>query len=438
MKPDRVIWPIAALALAVRLAFLLLSPPAPCEDCTFYDEVAWNVASGRGFIGGFASETFAGPSPLGHAAPEAGMGPTYPFFAAAIYAAAGHSPAAVGVAQAVAGAATVWLVYLIASSFGRRTALIAALLVAISPALVVHTSLLLTETVSAALLCLLVWIAALAIRRDGMLWAAGAGFVLGLATLARTECVLILPLVVGTVWWRGGPRRIAVALVLAAVSCATIGVWTVRNYRVFHKPILVSAAGGEVLWLSTKGWMDWRRDDPELRRLVEGQDYVGQNEVLGREALRNIRRDPLGYAVSSLRRIPAFWLSSHTTYVNGLSESFRAYADRQAYARLFAKGALLAFSVAIVALGALGIVVVCRSRLTTEALLALAVIATIAAVHVVLYASPRYQIAILPLVSMFAAAAIDRLTAGATPPKTAVPVHASEESPLRSSTPRRS
>jgi 4-amino-4-deoxy-L-arabinose transferase-like glycosyltransferase len=424
MKRARAIWPIAALALAVRLAFVLLTPPVPCEDCTFYDEVAWNVASGRGFIGGFASETFAGPSPLGHAAPEAGMGPTYPFFVAAIYRAAGRTPAAVGVAQAVVGAATVWLVYAIASSLGRRIAVIAALLVACSPALVVHTSLLLTETVVAALLALLVRTVSVAIHRDGLLRAGAAGFVLGLATLTRTECVLMLPLVVGIIWWRGGARRAVLALILAAVGCATIGVWTIRNYRVFHKPILVSAAGGEVLWLSTKGWMDWQRDDPELRRLVQGQDYVGQNEVLGREALRNIRRDPLGYAGLCARRIPAFWLSSHTSYVNGLSESFRAYADRQAYLRLLAKAALLMFSLAIVALGALGIVIVCRSRLTTEALLALAAIATIAGVHVLLYASPRYQIAILPLVSIFAAAAINRLTGGSFSPKTTNRAHA--------------
>jgi 4-amino-4-deoxy-L-arabinose transferase-like glycosyltransferase len=424
MKPERAIWPIAALALAVRLAFVLLSPQVLCEDCTFYDEVAWNVASGRGFIGGFASETFAGPSPLGHAAPEAGMGPTYPLFVAAIYRVAGRTLAAVGVAQAWLGAATVWLVYLIALSLGRRTAAIAAALVAFSPALVVHASLLLTETLVAALLCLLVVIAALAIRRGQMLWAGAAGFVLGGATLARTECILMLPLVAGIVWRRGAARRAALAFVLATVSCATIGVWTIRNYRVFHKPILVSAAGGGVLWLSTKGWMDWQRNDPELRRLVAGQDYVGQNEVLGREGLRNIGRDPLRYAALSARRIPAFWFSSHTSYVNGLSESFRAYADRQAYVRLCAKGVLLAFSVAIVALGALGVVIVCRSGLSTEALLALAAIATIAGVHVLLYASPRYQIAILPLVSIFAAAAINRLTGGSFSPKTTNRAHA--------------
>src|ERR1051325_10297277 len=98
MSP-RLLLSIALLALAVRLPYVLLYPQvgSGCEDCGFYDEVAWKVASGNGLGGGFAPETFAGP--VGHAVPEVGMGPVYPFVVAAVYRAAGRSALAVSVVQ---------------------------------------------------------------------------------------------------------------------------------------------------------------------------------------------------------------------------------------------------------------------------------------------------------------------------------------------------
>jgi len=402
---DGLLWAIVALALVLRLAFLAASSRSDsrCEDCKFYDEVGWNVASGRGFVGGFASETFAGPSPLGADAPEAGMGPVYPLFVAAIFRTAGHSPSAVYLAQAFVGAATVLLVFNIGLSFGRRPAIAAALITAAAPALIEYTALLLTETLFAFVLSLTVWLMIRAAHTARVASGAAAGLSLGVCALLRSECLVLIPLF-PIVLWRCAPvRRLQIAVTMTALACATVGIWTVRNQRVFHEPIIVSAASGEILWIATQGWREWRFDDPELHRLVGGQDYVGQNRILGRVAIENIRQDPMRYLRYCLRRIPEFWISSHTSYVDGLNERFSAYARRGAYGRVMVKSVLLALDVAVLALAAAGIV---NQRRIPDAWFILTPIVAIAVVHVFLYASPRYQVPILPLLFVFAGVTI--------------------------------
>jgi 4-amino-4-deoxy-L-arabinose transferase-like glycosyltransferase len=410
MSP-RLLLSIALLALAVRVPYVLLYPQigSSCEDCRFYDEVARNIASGNGFVGGFASETFAGP--VGHAAPEVGMGPVYPFFLAAVYRTAGRSAVAVAIVQALAGATTVVLATVIGFWFGRRVAIISGVLTALCPALIVYTGVMLTETLLALMLAVVVCLVGAVQRQPRITRAAMAGLALGVATLLRPECLLLLPLALIAIWWPGGGRRLAIALAVAIVACATIGVWTIRNYRVFHRPILVTAVGGEALWISTTGWDEWPTNDPELQALVAGLDYVGQNEVLGRVAMENIRRDPWQYAAYCLRRIPAFWITSHTTYVRGLSSTYRTYFDRSAYLRLGVKLTLLAISLASLALAAAGMWIAWLTHRRWAALIVLMPIVTIAGVHVFLYASPRYQVPILPELLVFAAVSLDFILA---------------------------
>jgi hypothetical protein len=235
-------------------------------------------------------------------------------------------------------------------------------------------------------------------------WAIATGFTLGLGVLLRTECAVMLPVIAFLVWYHGARGRWAQIAAIAAVTTLTVSVWTVRNYRTFNRLVVVSAVGGEALWISTTDWREWRMDDPELQRLVRGQDYVGQNEVLGREAVRRIAADPVAYVRYCLMRIPEFWISSHTSYLAGLSGSFRDYAARHAYARIGAKALLLTVDVALVALAAVGFAL---TRRTAAAALVATPIGVIALVHVFLYASPRYQVPLMPLLCVFAGAALD-------------------------------
>src|SRR3954454_7589255 len=121
---------ILALALALRLWYVLVLPDQGRDlifsDMRTYDYTAWQLVRGLPVTG---EPGLNGYHPLS-ASTYYYVGYTY--FIAALYAVFGHWPAAVRVAQAVVGALTVGVVYLLGLLiFGRRPALLGAALTAV-------------------------------------------------------------------------------------------------------------------------------------------------------------------------------------------------------------------------------------------------------------------------------------------------------------------
>ena len=134
-------------------------------------------------------------------------------------------------------------------------------------------------------------------------WAAGAGVLIGLATLTRpTALVLAIPL--GVAVAGRSPRRPAAALVLVVAMALTIAPWTVRNAVQMHAFIPVSDFTGS--WVAGT-YNDQARADEEhpgsSQTFVAGEfdDLEGVPEVrapAGADAARaRVRRRP-----SRLRR----------------------------------------------------------------------------------------------------------------------------------------
>lgn len=82
--------------------------------------------------------------------------------------------------------------------------------------------------------------------------AAGLGFVAGLATLNRSEMMIIGPAAfLGVTAWRRAPKMAAIALLVFGL---TLTPWIARNYAVFHKFIPAAQSSGYNLW---KGYNPW-------------------------------------------------------------------------------------------------------------------------------------------------------------------------------------
>ncbi|MBZ5557758.1 MAG: glycosyltransferase family 39 protein [Acidobacteriia bacterium] len=409
----RSVWIATLAACVVRLAFVLAYPQfGACPDCQVYDRLATNLLAGRGLVGGTSDDPMSWGVGEGANAPEVGFGPVYPAFLAVIYGTVGHSIPAVRIAQAFLGALIVPLAWLLTmAAFGSAAAIVCAWLVALSPPLVMYTGMVLTENLSVALLLASMALILRAVRRGTPMSFVPAGVALGALILLREEMILLLPAFAGLVWWKGRPRPAwpgIGAFVMATLVC--VGAWTVRNYVLFHQPILISVHGGEQLWISAKGWSEWHFDDPELRRLVDGRSYVERNAAMQRDAIRIIMASPGQFLVYCFQRMPMLWISSHTTYIRGLTESFRSYYDRAAYTRIAIKAALFALQVAMLSLAAWG-AMVARSRAVSPLaawMLAMPVVA-VTAVHFIIFATPRYQVPALPFVLSFAALAATRL-----------------------------
>ncbi|MBI3402955.1 MAG: glycosyltransferase family 39 protein [Acidobacteria bacterium] len=401
-------WAVLLLAAALRLGYVLFYPQMPmCPDCQAYDEVGRHLADGRGFVGGFGGDTLFWPQVHQPDAPEIGIGPVYPAFLAAIYRVFGHQFRWVRVAQAlIASLALVPLFSLVDRVLGRPAALGTCGLVALYPAFIVYSGFVLTESLSTAMLIATMWTLHRAWTRGTPAWWTFAGAMMALAALLRAEFVVVLGAAVMLTLWRQPTRRTVMALVLVAAAAAvTMAPWTIRNYRLFHRFILVSAHDGDTLWISVKGWREWRFGDPELQNLVRGLSYLEESDALKTAALREIADRPLSFAWTRLKRFPDLWLTGHTGNVAGVTDSFEAYWRRGEYGIVGIKGALLALNVGLIGLGLIGgFRAVTSATLSRPDVLLLATpIVCISIVHFVLFAAPRYQIPMMPFVLAFAA-----------------------------------
>lgn len=380
-----------------------------------YDRVAGNIVSSRGLVGGTGADRSFGRIPDGESAPEVGIGPVYPVFLQTVYSITGHRLGAVRTVQAILGALIAPLMWSIAArTFGPSAGRICGWLVAGSPPLIAYSGIVLTENLAVMLLALTVWLFLDAFDRRSA-WRFGAsGAMLGILILLREEMLVLLPSLWLLTVWKGRPRPAARHLAAYVMTALLIvGAYSIRNYRVTGRPILVTAHGGETLWISAKGWSEWHFDDPELRRLTSGLDYVQRNEALQHDAWRMIAAAPGRYLGLCLKRVPVLWVSSHTTYMHGLSDRYAVYFAQGNGRALAAKVLLLAVHLMTLALAMTGGWIAFTAASPPVAVWVLALpIATITLVHFFLFSAPRYQIPVLPFVLAFAALALSRHGSG--------------------------
>ena len=130
---------LGAFALALRLAFALVVDRGPdvFNDELFYHHAAGTLANGDGLRSATSGPTAQWP-------------PVFPFLLSIVYRITGQHHAAGEVFNAVLGALTVSLLYLLARRlFGRREAIVAAGGLAIFPGQILWNEVLLAETVYA-------------------------------------------------------------------------------------------------------------------------------------------------------------------------------------------------------------------------------------------------------------------------------------------------
>ena len=265
-RARRLIAAAAAAGLAVRLAFGLVywvDKPLTHDEHE-YLALASSVAAGHGFVYDASHETGT--------AQQFGRAPAYPLFLAAIGAGSDRSasaPARVKIAQSVVGAVGIWLIGLIAlRAGGARAGIAAASIAAIYPPLVWICAYVLSESLYSTLALATVLLIDLSVdmngldgvhpaaagpdrhdsspgRRRAAALTLGAGLFAGAAVLVRPAMLFFLPLAALWLAWR---RRMALALVLAAGAIVVIAPWTLRNFRVYDRFVLVASEGGVTFW----------------------------------------------------------------------------------------------------------------------------------------------------------------------------------------------
>ncbi len=222
-------WRLAAillLALIVRTGFVLYYPHTPAPDEGVWRNAAIDLSSGKGFT-----------NPLRH--------PGYISFLAAIYKVSGGTgDTAVRLAQAVLGAAQVWLLFILTGAlFKRRSiALLSALFLALYPYSIFHAAYLLCEAFYSFLLTLLMTLLyLLQAEKRGPLCAAMAGAVLAMALLTKSTVLVVAPFIL--LWFIANKLSYRALSAFLLATCLCVLPWSAHNYRIFGKFVLVTLSG---------------------------------------------------------------------------------------------------------------------------------------------------------------------------------------------------
>lgn len=435
-SPWRAACLLGAGAAFIRVLWVLVMSREPegLTDLTLYPLFAEGIAEGRGYLS------------LGQH-PTAYYPPGYPYFLGAIQwlldrvALGEHLVLVAGLVQALLGGLAVSALVIASERLGgRRVALIAGAILALWPNLVVHSSLMLSETLFIAVFC--VTLAALVRVTDAPRWwsasLAVAAVGLGLCTLIRPQSTLLALPAIAVAWALGsmGRRRCAASLaVLVAGIVLVVAPWTIRNAIVLDGFVAVSTNTGDNLCIgfnpdSTGGFM-------AAPYCETGEFYVqGIDQELRRDA--EARSLALSWASGHLTELPALSLHklqiTYTDDRDGLRalESFGEDEFLTDRTRQLIGALTDVYFFTVLAAGSVGFVLVASDgwrRRREDPVPALVVLLTLGAVAVpvVSFADTRFKVPVAPLLALLAASALSLAWSalqhrrGSSPPDHAVP-----------------
>lgn len=375
---------LVAVAVAARLAAALaLGASFLFADETIYVDAARRLLAGDGF------------------APSYSNVPAYPVLLAFLAAPWPMNLAALRCAQAVvAGAGPALLIALGVRTLGPGPALIAALLYALDPLLVVASGLLYPETLAAMLLLPTLLAAWVASRQDRLAASAATGVLLAIVVLLRPVALVLLPVLAP---WIGATaavssararsaaraRRALHALVVGGICILALAPWGLRNYRLHGHLVPVGTAG--------------------LRGAPVSSGEITEHG-LAASILRKTWREPLDIAERVIREFGHFWELYPTrleTDNPARLEAMHQQDPRLPVESRFPRGlrdwvSALSFGGELM-LAAVGLAAAWRRR-RAETVLLLGVTLTYTLGYALFIAKLRYRIPLLPCVLLFAGA----------------------------------
>jgi hypothetical protein len=416
---------------------------APVYDAAAYAAIARNLDQGHGFTVG-----------AGATQPSSDYSPGLPLFVAGVYKVTGgvHERTA-RVALALIGTLAILFTYLLGRRFmGVPAGLIAALVVAIYPATIEYTGMLMTEPAAATLLAGAIL---------GLLWAgdgpqtkaAGApaeprsvwrwlvpGLTLGALALVRPEYLaigLLLAVLVllherlsprsavrsqlrphsgqkceRTGWgrWR---RAIVAAIVIVLGIVVVVAPWTVRNAIALDRFVTVSTGGGQVLYSGTYLPSDGYPERVGAAVVAEHPDLFGPHAVENLRLEQILARLEPDQALSKMGKEQlGDDITEHTgEYVGFVATKIGRIWSHGPRAIMRTPG-WEALHWVLLAFGLFGLALLAYYR-RWEALLIGTVFLAITLISALLVASPRRVLVLIPLLSACAGAAAVWLAAHA-------------------------
>ena len=406
LRRHRDVLAIILVGLLARLAVLLLylGTHGWKGEVWEYEVIATNLLEGRGFTIDYNNATF-----------RSFIVPVFPLLCAFLHAVGGPGLGLFYVFHLTVAAGILSLTYTIAGqAFGRRPAVLAALLAALEPGLIVYGSYKVDVIPFASLLVLLGLYLFMRLARSGdERFARWLGLVVGLAVLTRPDAVGLIAVV--PAWLLIERRRILEvlrpAVTVMLVALLVVAPWFVRNCAIHGRCVPLTTVAGEWFWrgnnpnaTGTSVASDMRSQfdvaPREFQQTILAAGEVEQDELFRREALRYIADHPAASLGLALKKFYYFWwfTPSYGTRHYDWLPSLLVKAYKALY---FALSVLMAT----------GLWAVMRSGGPAARLgwTLLSVPVLVALIHSLNYVEGRHRVLVMPILLIFAAAGVAKL-----------------------------
>jgi len=359
-------------------------------------QIARSIVAGKGF-----------GNPLGviDTGPTAWICPVYPYIVAGIFKLAGtftvQSRLLLLALNCMLAGLTTFPIYAVARrSFGIGTAVCASWLWVLLPsAWQIPVRLAWDSTLNALSFALIFW-ATLAVRRQRrlLLWV-GYGVLWALGTLINAAILSLAPFFFGWLLWDGREEsaRWLKPLSIAALVCVLgVAPWTLRNYLVFGKLVLIRSNFGLVLWMGNHpGSYGFDQTLSPYGNAQQAALYQQMGEIAymtakKREAYTFMRSNPAKTVGMAVRNAWTFWLGVTDRNAN-------PWYGGSAYLSIdFTANA------AVILLGLAGVFLAFRGR-NPAAPLYLSVVLFFPLIYYVTRPALRFRFAIEPVLAILAA-----------------------------------
>jgi 4-amino-4-deoxy-L-arabinose transferase-like glycosyltransferase len=349
--------------------------------------------------------------------------PLYPAILAGIYFCFGlENDNAVRAIQAGVSLLTVLLVYRLGVLvYSQRVAVWAAGLFCFYPSLLGYSNLLLSETYFTFFVVGFTWLVLEAVHRQKFSILAAAGIVMGLAALTRSILLLFAPLLAVFLWlsWKGTwSRRTMAAILPVAVFVAVIAPWAGRNTRVQSTFTTIDVMGGRNAMMGNYEYTPLERSWATISDVTGEQAWY---RVLAREHPEDATRTQgqldklaLHHALDFMWTHP--WLTAQRDVVKffnfwQLEREFPAAARDGYFGELAAVTSLALAAIfcgsyaAVLLIGLFGVCCVPPIDLRNHFFLVMSILFP-CAVHTLIFAHSRYHLPVIPLLTVYSAAAI--------------------------------
>jgi len=406
----------ASTAFGGALALRLLHLQQVVANDPFYSQPSVDSAVYRDWGLSIAGGDWLGSEPFF-------LSPLYGYLLAAVYSIAGPGHFWPLVLNALFGAGACALVFLLATRlFDRRVAVVATVLAAAYPMEIFYEGAALLEALQTLLTAAVAFAALRALEAPAPWRFAAVGALVGLAALARQNALLYAPLfalwaLFAPAFARPSARSALHAGAFLFAVCVTIAPATIRNRAVSGDFVLVNATGGLLLYDSWNPTASATYNIPGIFPRALADDPIER-----KFAYAQVAQLSLGGAKLRASEVSAYWRGEALAFV--LEQPSRALALAVERARLFwnrhepwdvrsftvSRGSSWVLSLPLPGFGVIAPLALAGVALSASRWRRLAPLYAMILVYfgsgVLFVALSRYRVPVVPLLAIFAGAAV--------------------------------